>query len=264
MIELKTTQEVRTSHLSGYDLTTRLLRGGLSKFKLNANAKMVLLYLAACYNEKNGVVFPKVTTIAASLDISERGVIRALAELTQQGCIIRSKQGANKNVYVITNKVFETCHNGTTNRQDDTLSNDIVSLPCIEIKQEKIKKQQQSVVQFPKKQIVTNENVPEIIKNDKNIKNPCAYWASLSSEIKEEYLKKQEDVLNAAQKIQEAKQIEETRKQKEKAEFEKLKALPLKDRFTKEDAIRFISNMKPEMRKISKLAAELTALYDLL
>ena len=133
MKEIQTIKECNR-HLSGFDLTTLLIRGGLSKLGLNANAKLVLTYLATCYNEKNGCVYPRVRTMSKALEISERGIIRALAELTEKGCIIRSKRRRNTNIYVITNKVLNLTSNDTINGHNDISSNDTMSLPCNEIK----------------------------------------------------------------------------------------------------------------------------------
>lgn len=248
--ELQTTTNDLTNvnHLSGYDLTTLLIRGGLSKLKLNANAKMVLLYLATCYNEKKGSVFPRVATMAAALDISERGVIRALAELTEKGAIMRSKKGRNKNVYVITNKVLNVT------LSSDTMSRRVVT-PCHyhvhEVKQHEVKQQHEVVVDFSKNSKTKGaeeetdaasstaaavssktydiREIPDIIRKkhkDGKIRNLVGYWRSLRPAVKQEYWE-----LDAAekQKIQRKKELKkqaQLERQRKAAEWERIKNEP--------------------------------------
>ena len=61
-------------------------------------------------------------------------------------------------------------------------------------KETKAPASQKNVVAFQKKsfhKIVRLDDVPPILREKKGIDNPCAYWASLSAEIKNEYLEKQ-------------------------------------------------------------------------
>lgn len=277
-------------HLSGFDLTTLLIRGGLAQLHLNANAKQVLLYLATCYNEKNGVVFPRVRTIAEAMEISERGVIRALAELTEKGCIIRSKRKKNSNEYVITKKVLQVqtpeaqkndVADDTTHGHDDTSSNDTMSLPMYEVKQHEVEEQQQStgapeeqkkksvVVSFSnfssKHKAVTLADVPEIIKQNKKVKNPCAYWASLTEEQKNEYLEKQRNKEEIRREKEKARRAEAEAKEKEKAEREAWNALPLNEQFSKQSAIKHVWGLRMIHKGHLKpgLTKSLVELYNL-
>lgn len=225
----------KQQHLSGYDLTTLLIRGGLGKLGLNGNAKEVLLYLATCYNEKKGVVYPRVATIAKALGISERGVIRALKELTDKGCILRSKRKRNSNEYIITRKVIESntvkklANNDTTKGHDDISCNDTMSSPCIEVKQHELKEQQQitsteqpkgknNVVAFSSKtqnrkhRTITLSDVPDFIQKNKKVQNPCAYWASLSEEVREELIQKHNEKLKKQKKKEENRRKQELEK----------------------------------------------------
>lgn len=261
--DLQTVKECN-KHLSGYDLTTLLLRGGLSKLGLNSNAKLVLTYLATCYNEKNGSVYPRVKTMSEALEISERGIIRALAELTEKGCIIRSKRGRNTNIYVITNKVLNLANNDTTKRQDDTTSNDIMSLPCHEVKQHEVKEQQQtkevkpvknvvafsSFSSFKKYKSIKLEDVPNIIKDNKNIKNPCGYWASLDENAKNEYIEKEKQKEEIRLKKIEFEKQEELRKIQEQKELEEIrKQPPFWETCNRQEAIKHLRNFK-NMRQL--------------
>lgn len=273
-LQTSTNDLTNVNHLSGYDLTTLLIRGGgLAKLNLNANAKMVLLYLATCYNEKKGSVYPRVATMAAALDISERGVIRALAELTEKGAIMRSKKGRNKNVYVITNKVLNI------SLSSDTMSRRVVT-PCHyhvhEIKQHEVK-QQHEVVDFLKNSktkgveeetqaasstaaAVSSKTyditeIPDIIKKkhkEGKIRNLVGYWRSLRPAVKQEYWE-----LDAAEKkkIQRKKELQEQaqlEKQRAAEEWEKIKNEPsVVEVYTRQQAwdycLRFTSN--PDMRR---------------
>jgi len=267
---MQTAKEIQTvkecnKHLSGYDLTTLLIRGGLGKLGLNANAKLVLTYLATCYNEKNGSVYPRVKTMSEALEISERGIIRALAELTEKGYIIRSKRGKNKNVYVITNKVLNLADNDTTKRQDDTTSNDTMSLPCNhEVKQEEVKEQQQikevkpvenvvafsSFSSFKKCKSVKLEDVPSIIRENKNVKNPCGYWASLDENAKNEYLEKEKKKEEIRLKKIEFEKQEELRKIQEQKELEEIrKQPPFWETCNRQEAVKHLRNFK-NMRQL--------------
>lgn len=174
---------------SGFDLTTELLRGGLSEFDLNANTKLVLLYLAACYNVKKGKVFPKIKTIADSVGISEIGAKRAIAELLNTGLILKAKKGDNRNEYVITNKVLKY-QNDTLENQNDTLEGIKMIRPCHEVKKEEIKEEQL------KKEVAVDfmKNIPDVISKNKDIKNPAAYWRSLDENAKQGYIDKENEI----------------------------------------------------------------------
>lgn len=219
---------------SGFDLTTELLRGGLSEFVLNANTKLVLLYLAACYNVKRGKVFPKIKTIADSVGISEIGAKRAIAELLNTGLILKAKKGDNRNEYVITNKVLKY-QNDTLEKQDDTFEGIKMILPCHEVKKEEIKKQQL------KKEVAAVEKIPDIIRKNKDIKNPAAYWRSLDGNAKQGYIDKENEIKRNRERSARA-------RAEQKAYFDKLEEIkkepPFYTLFTKEEAQKYIDKVK--------------------
>jgi len=219
---------------SGFDLTTELLRGGLSEFDLNANTKLVLLYLAACYNVKKGKVFPKIKTIADSLGISEIGTKRAIAELLNAGLILKAKKGDNCNEYVITNKILKY-QNDTLKKQDDTFKSIKMIPTCHEVKKEEIKKQQL------KKEVAAIENIPDIIRKNKDIKNPAAYWRSLDENAKQGYIDKENEIKRNRERSARA-------KAEQKAYFDKLEEIrkepPFYTLFTKEEAQKYIDKVK--------------------
>lgn len=289
---MQTAQKERTlnksQHLSGYDLTTLLIRGGIGKLGLNGNAKEVLLYLATCYNEKNGVVYPRVKTIASAMDISERGVIRALAELTEKGCIIRSKRKKNSNEYVITKKVLQLsqANNVITHEHNDTSSNDTASLLMNEVKQHEVKQQQpitcelesaepqqkKNVVSFPDfslKSIPASILAKKTDKNGKPIRSHAAYWNSFTDDQKREYLRNEALEAEKVRKKQEREKQAELEKQKKAEEEKKLQAQlnkPLNEQWSRSQAIKhiwYLRNMPPILNKKNGLPAQLASIYSL-
>ena len=274
-----------TPHLSGYDLTLLLIRGGIGRLGLNSNAKEVLLYLASCYNEKNGVVYPRVKTMAAALDISERGVIRALAELTEKGCIIRSKRKKNSNEYVITRKVLQSnpmqhqtknAADVTSHGHDDTFSSDTVShLMNHEVEQHEIKQHQPvkkadvvSLSSFSLKKIPASILAKKTDKNGRPIRNHAAYWNSLNNAQKREYLKQEEEQAVKTRKLEELKRQAQLEKQQQREEEKRLKeqlSRPLHEQWSKPQAIKHVWQTRNLHKGILKegLTKSLVKLYNL-
>ena len=89
-----------------FELTQNLLQN-LNKFNLTPTAKLVLLYLSSCYNPNHKFVFPKQSTIAEKLGLSEASVIRAVSEAHKQGLIISERKYTNR--YVLTAKFLNLC-----------------------------------------------------------------------------------------------------------------------------------------------------------
>ena len=58
------------------------------------------------------------------------------------------------------------------------------------------------------------------------MQNPCAYWASLSDEVKKQYLEKQREKEENARKKLEIQKAEEEKRQKEREELERAKNEP--------------------------------------
>lgn len=90
--------------ISGFELSKKVLNN-LSQFNLKPIAKLVLLYLCDCYNPKHGEMFPKQSTIALKLGVSEISVIRAIQELHKEGVIISERKSFNR--YRFTQKIVE-------------------------------------------------------------------------------------------------------------------------------------------------------------
>lgn len=80
------------------------LLNNLQQFNLKPTTKLVLLYLAGCYNPKHVDVFPKQKTIALQMGISERSVISAIQELHKEGLIISERKYTNR--YKFTSRIL--------------------------------------------------------------------------------------------------------------------------------------------------------------
>lgn len=237
------TNEVNVTKLqvSGYQLTTALLRGGLARLELNNTASLVLLYLASCYN--GGAIFPRISTIAANVGISEISVKRGIAELLNKQCLMKSKRhnGTNANCYVLTNKILSLY-------QDDTNKSITVIPTCMKLNHDKLEKQQQVVVSFenkvkgaeeetsreasstavsvPSETHFNLDEIPEIISKNKKIRNVKRYWGSLRPAVKIEYWEQdaveKENARLKAERLEE----EEHRKERERKEREEQRNAP--------------------------------------
>ena len=80
-------EKLSNGAITQFELSKKLLNN-LYKFNLKPVTKLVLLYLADCYNPKHGYMFPKQRTIADKLGVSERTVNRAVSELVEEGLIL--------------------------------------------------------------------------------------------------------------------------------------------------------------------------------
>lgn len=254
-----------SEQVTAFELTANVLKR-LNSFDLTATAKLVLVFLTTFYNaERNGaVVFPSIPYIADTLGIGLTAAKQAIKDLVLNGLLLKSKlnKAGNHNKYVLSLKVQNpTAKQSENDRFKQTDSDRFMNRTN---KQEEIKKQtNNNVVVFQKKQTVMDPDVPDFIKQNKSIKNPCAYWASLTHEIKAELIKKDMEIQAAAQKKEELKLIEAQKRLEERKNKEEYLKKPLSERYTKEQAIALINAMPAEIRKISKIAKELTELYNL-
>lgn len=122
-MERKNTTKTMSWHgFTQFDLSKKILNN-LSQFNLKPTTKLVLLYLCDCYNPKHGEMFPKQSTIAAKLGVSEVSVTRAIQELHKEGLVISERKYINR--YRFTSKIgflhVEKCHNNMieeTNQKD--------------------------------------------------------------------------------------------------------------------------------------------------
>lgn len=243
MTEFQTISKDLTNcnHLSGYELTHATIHN-LNQYDLTPTAKLVLVLLTTHYNHNlNGaVVFPSMPYISDTLGIGLTAVKQAIKDLIQEGLIIKAKRNkvrGNCNKYLLTQKV----QNPTSKQsKSDFFKRSDSDRFMITSNMEQIKKtttnkksektQQKNVVAFNSnpnsKKSVTPADVPEIIKSNKKVQNPCAYWASLDADVKKEYLQKQKEKDEKARKIVELKKMQEIKKQKEQEELERIKNEP--------------------------------------
>lgn len=99
---MKTATKHATHGISQFELSKKILNN-LSQFNLKPITKLVLLYLCDCYNPKKAEMFPKQSTIADKLGVSEASVIRAISELHREGLIVSERKYTNK--YKFTPKI---------------------------------------------------------------------------------------------------------------------------------------------------------------
>lgn len=119
----------------------------LSQFNLKPTTKLVLLYLAGCYNHKHVDFFPKQKTIALQMGISEVSVIRAIQELHKEGLIISERKYTNR--YKFTSRILnlggivehleQDNKMKDENLQKDSLKHINLIAPYIEQEKEQIK-----------------------------------------------------------------------------------------------------------------------------
>lgn len=107
---------------TSFDLTKNLLNN-LQQFKITPTAKLVLLYLASCYNPKKADMFPKQKTIADKIGVSEVSVTRAISELHKEGLIISERKYINR--YKFTSRILsERSEMEQNNLKEETHQND--------------------------------------------------------------------------------------------------------------------------------------------
>ena len=125
------------------------LLNNLQQFNLKPTTKLVLLYLAGCYNNKHADVFPKQKTIALQMGISERSVISAIQELHKEGLVISERKYTNR--YKFTARILnqgamvedfsEPEEIAEAKCKDCTLESENFAPPYIEQDKEQVKEQ---------------------------------------------------------------------------------------------------------------------------
>ena len=125
------------------------LLNNLQQFNLKPTTKLVLLYLAGCYNPKHADVFPKQKTIALQMGISERSVISAIQELHEEGLVISERKYTNR--YRFTARILNQGPQNESFLEPEeiaeakckkcTLESEKFAPPYIEQEQEQIKEQ---------------------------------------------------------------------------------------------------------------------------
>lgn len=259
--------------ISQFELSKKVLHN-LKHFGLTPSAKLVLWVLSDCYNPENGsVVFPSIEFIAELADIGLTSAKQAIKELINKGLIIKSKRGqirGNYNKYLITPKVQNPTSEQPENECFKKSETDFfmrTNKIGINKKQTTSKDVVVSLKNSSKKS-VTLEDVPQIIKDNSHIDNPCGYWASLSTEAKTKYLQdqkafeekqKQRALIIKKQKEIKIKEKEEQRKNKEECNK------PLTEQYTIETACNIIKNIANIDKRLAYrgIAKELTAAFNI-
>lgn len=132
--------ETHVGHgVSQFELSKKVLNN-LYKYNLKPVTKLVLLFLCDCYNPKHGEMFPKQSTIAQKLGVSEVSVIRAISELHKERLIISERKGVNR--YTFTSRILSEPPINEQNKmivqakQKDSSKPIKKIAPCIEQKRE--------------------------------------------------------------------------------------------------------------------------------
>ena len=263
---------------SQFDLTKYLLNN-LKQFNITPTAKLVLLQLSDCYNPKKPDMFPKQKTIALKLGISERSVNRAVQELFKAGLILIECKYTNK--YKFTSKIASKCPlNKKTDKQDNLLFKvrkngvkEYAKLAHHDTEQKKVTKKttNNAAVLYSNsafKRTVSLNDIPGIIRDNPKIKNPCAYWAALTEEVKNQYLEKDTEEKQKEAKRQ-ALQLKKQQEELEKQRQRKLDSIernkPLNERFTRNQAIKHVWALRNIVTRLQKqgLTCDLINLYNL-
>lgn len=92
--------------MTQFELLNNLVNN-LHKFDITPTSKLVLLYLAKCWNPAKGYMYPRISTIARTVGISESSVHRAIKELCKHGILLYDTKSKEK--FVFTPIVFANC-----------------------------------------------------------------------------------------------------------------------------------------------------------
>lgn len=279
----QTAQKHATHAITGFELTKIALHN-LKHFGLKPQTKTVLWVLIDCYNPENGsVVFPSIEYIATEGAMGLTSAKEGIKELINKGLIIKSKRGkirGNYNKYLLTPKV----QNPTSEQPENEL---LKQSECDRFmirtnKKEKIIEKTTTIVEnvkpikevvvsfknFSSKKTITLDNVPEIIKNNPKVKDPCAYWASLSDAIKAEKIKEQAEKEEQVKKQAEKRKREAINVQNKKLAEQKHKEecrKPLSEQYTYETACSFIKKLANVEKKLAYkgLSKELAITFNI-
>ena len=264
-LKMQTTRQLQSDdvdvtklHVSSYELITLWLDKGFT-LGISSNALQLMTVLLRFYNPNKKFVFPLQETLAERTNTSIASVKRGLNELIKVNLILK-RRTQRGNVYGFTGALFDLL-NGS-NRTVPTVQNE----PCMNNEQNKEKLNKRTttnkevetssnkVVAFSSKSSyrkVTLADVPDIIKNNKKVKDPCAYWASLDEETKQEKLKEQQEAIEKKERIAKAKEEAERKKEAERRQREYEASLPpfyMRDDFTRENAVAFVRRMPLQLR----------------
>lgn len=249
MQEVQRIEEFTNLHVStSYELITKWIDRGFT-LGLSANSLQVMTVLLRFYNPKKKFVFPKQETIAERTNTSVASVKRALNELMKANLIIK-RRTQRGNVYGFTGALFELLNGSNCTvgiaHFELCMNMNPISQTSKEHHHEQIEEQRQVkndddfISNSSKKsRHIKLEDVPQHLKDNPKIKDPCAYWASLTSEERKQQLAKAEEIerkkvvsLERKRKAKEAEEIAQEVKRKELEENSK----PIEERYNYDSA----------------------------
>lgn len=215
---MNTAKKHATHAIKQVELLNYLLNN-LQQFNLKPTTKLVLLYLAGCYNPKHADVFPKQKTIALQMGISERSVISAIQELHKEGLIISERKYTNR--YRFTSRILnlggmvedfsEPEEIAEAKCKDCTLETENSAPPYIEQAKEQIKEQTEDrgVIVYS---FQSNDSILEEYAIKHGARNVKAYINTLKSsgsaaKIISEYKKKKKVTQNALREVRETQEL---------------------------------------------------------
>lgn len=263
---------------TSYELITRWIDVGYT-LNLSPNALILMTTLLRFYNPSKKFVFPLQATLAQRTNTSLASVKRGLNELIKAHLILKRRTNRG-NIYGFTGSLFELLHSANCTIPTAQIE------PCMNEPNRRTNKEQHAGVVPLKKSLeraeeeATNESstavltsskahlineIPAIIKDNPQVKNPVAYWKSLKPSIRQEYLSKQAE-LDKKQEAYKAWLAEQEQiKEQEAKEAEAWHALPLEQQFSKETAlsmVRLVTRGKKPIKEGS-LTAQLVELYKI-
>ena len=175
----------KVHELTQFELSKEVLINQLKKYNLSPTGKLVLLYLTACFNPNNGnVVFPKLQTIADSLGIGLTATKSAIADLINEGLVIKTKQckAGNNNKYLLTAKVTGSEAKNRTFKQpkSELLNSRIPTSSCMEQKKE-LKNSSKGIEENKKPSYSEGEVkiIKDYVNSRSDIKDKLAYYNSI-------------------------------------------------------------------------------------
>ena len=287
MQTIKEMQDVTESntHISGYELTHATIHN-LGKYDLTPTAKLVLILLTTHYNEnKNGnVVFPSMPYMAETLGIGLTATKKAIKDLIEQGFILKSKRNhvrGNLNKCGLSSKLknqkatISKVQNPTLKQSENEPFKRSESDLFMITSNKKLNKETTTtkskvvVASFnssSKTKTVKLEDVPKLIRNKKDVKNPCAYWASLSEEVKAEYLLKEKEAEEKKERLAKQKAEEEARKEEERKIAEEERNKPpfyAREEYTRVEGLEHVARLPKMFHLRSTIAKEIIARFGL-
>lgn len=258
---------------TSYELITKWIDKGYT-LGLSANALQVMTVLLRFYNPHKKFVFPRQETIAERTNTSVASVKRALNELMKANLIIK-RRTQRGNVYGFTGSLFELLDSSNCTvgiAQFEPCMNN----PINEHNKEHHHEEQKQIKadddfqtnSSSKRKHVRLEDVPQHLRDNPKVKDPCAYWASLTSEERNQQLAKAEEIerkkIISFEKKRKAKEAEELEKEQKRKELEE-KSKPIEERYSYESACTQILTLARINRRCAfgGLAKELAETFNI-